>query len=458
MSQRSFVILSLLIDVLCIIGGTTLAFIIRFAGVPPAFNFNAFLVAAPFMVAAYLIAGWVYKLYTPSHIDTPWSIFRAVLLTTLTGALLTTFILYIGAEQTAAFARWTMLLSTVIIFGLMMLWRLIFLKFGSISWPVQRILILGTGDIALNLAQNLAKYHERHLSLVGFVVELNTTNGGTFESLKKYAPVQGSYMDLADIIDRTQATRLIVASPADSRETIETVALVGAKSIAIDIVPGIYEILFSSTDSIVGDIPLIHATDQQLSGYSGLPKRIFDLVLATLSLIIGAPIMLIAAIAIKLDDGGPITYQQERVGKDERLFNVVKFRTMELDAEKNTGPILAKDHDARITRVGRVLRNLRIDEMPQFLNVLIGQMSFIGPRPERPFFVEQFSREIEGYGERLQVLPGITGLAQINGGYATTPELKLKYDLMYVYHQSFLLDLQVIAETIRVVLTGRGAR
>ena len=458
MSQRTFVILSLIIDALCIIGGTALAFVIRFVGIPPAYNFNAFLYAAPFMVLAYFIAGWIYDLYNPTHIDTWWSITRATLLTTLTGALLTTFVLFFGGELTAPFARWTFLLGTGITFALLTLWRILFLRFGSITWPMQRILILGTGKMALKLAENFKKYHEKHLQLVGFVVALNSADGSYFDELSDFAPVQGSFMDLADIIKRTDATRLIVASPADSREIIETIALVDGNNIAIDIVPGVYEIMFASTDSIVGDIPLIHATDQQLSGYRGLPKRLFDLVVASILLIIASPIMLIASLAIKLDDGGPIFYRQERVGKDGQVFNVVKFRTMRLDAEKDTGPILAEDHDQRITRVGKVIRNFRIDEMPQFFNVLRGQMSLIGPRPERPYFVERFREEVKGYDERLQVLPGITGLAQINGGYATTPELKLKYDLMYIYHQSFLLDLQVIAETVKVVLTGRGAR
>jgi exopolysaccharide biosynthesis polyprenyl glycosylphosphotransferase len=349
------------------------------------------------------------------------------------------------------------LLSTIIIFLFLTLWRVLFIRFGSIAWPVQRILILGTGEMALTLARNLEKYREKHLNLVGFV-EMNGADNTLHKRLRRHAPVHGSYANLSKIITETSATRLIVASPARSREIIALIALAEGSNVTIDIVPDVYEILLASTGSIVGDIPLIHATGKQLSGYGLVPKKIFDLVLGIIFIILGSPIMLFAAIAIKLDDGGPVVYLQERVGKNGKIFNVVKFRTMQLDAEKSTGPVLAEDDDPRITAVGKALRRLRIDEMPQILNVLRGQMSFIGPRPERPFFVNRFREEIEGYNERQRVLPGITGLAQINGGYATTPQLKLKYDLMYVYHQSFLLDLQVIAETIKVVLTGRGAR
>ncbi len=128
------------------------------------------------------------------------------------------------------------------------------------------------------------------------------------------------------------------------------------------------------------------------------------------------------------------------------------------DAEKHSGAVLAEEDDPRVTRVGRFLRLTRIDELPQLLNIIKGEMSFIGPRPERPVFVEQFCAEIPGYRERFNVKPGVTGLAQVSGGYATTPERKLKYDLIYMYHQNLAMDAQIVAETLRVVLTGRGAR
>jgi exopolysaccharide biosynthesis polyprenyl glycosylphosphotransferase len=379
----------------------------------------------------------------------------------VTGALLTTLILFFGAARTAPFARWTLVISTLLIFVFLTLWRWLFLRFGSVSLPAQRILILGTGEMALNLANNFEKYGDRHLSIVGFVgmeeippLDIEAHNA----SLQQYAPLKSTYHQLPEIITDTQATRLIVATPSHARNIVETIALIAGSDVSIDVVPDVYEILFSQTDSIVGDIPLIHASGRHLSSYGRVPKRAFDLFLSLILAIITAPIMLLAALAIKLDDGGPVLYRQERVGKDGRIFNVLKFRTMRIDAEQESGPVLADEDDERITRVGRLIRTFRIDELPQVLNVVRGQMSFIGPRPERPFFVRQFSREIEGYDERLRVLPGITGLAQINGGYATTPQLKLKYDLMYVYHQSFLLDLQVMAETVKVVLTGRGAR
>ena len=168
--------------------------------------------------------------------------------------------------------------------------------------------------------------------------------------------------------------------------------------------------------------------------------------------------MLVASIAIVLTDGFPLTYSQERSGRALKPFRVLKLRTMVKDAEKYSGAVLAEENDPRITRVGRVLRQTRIDELPQLFNIIRGDMSFIGPRPERPVFVEQHCAQIPGYRERFNVKPGVTGLAQVSGGYATTPERKLKYDLIYMYHQNLAMDIQIVAETLRVVLTGRGAR
>ncbi|MDP2210818.1 MAG: exopolysaccharide biosynthesis polyprenyl glycosylphosphotransferase, partial [Candidatus Aquicultor sp.] len=187
-------------------------------------------------------------------------------------------------------------------------------------------------------------------------------------------------------------------------------------------------------------------------------KRFLDIVGAVAALAVALPVMFVAAIAVKLTSPGPIVYKQVRVGKREKPFDVYKFRTMVENAEAMSGPVFATEDDPRITPVGRFLRRYRIDEFAQLINILKGEMSFVGPRPERPFFVERFKQEISGYGERFKVKPGVTGLAQINGGYTTNPRNKLKYDLIYIYHQSLFLDLKIALETIKVLLTGRGAR
>jgi sugar transferase (PEP-CTERM system associated) len=190
-------------------------------------------------------------------------------------------------------------------------------------------------------------------------------------------------------------------------------------------------------------------------------RRVFDVALSFISLILLAPIMGLAAICIKLDSAGPVIFRQERVGKDGKIFVLYKFRSMHVDAEQFTGPVWASEDDPRVTRVGRVLRKIRLDETPQMVNVLIGHMSFIGPRPERPVFVNQLKEQIPFYVLRFAVKPGITGWAQVKYPYGSTVEdalEKLQYDLYYIKNMSIFLDLLILLRSIQVVLFGRGAR
>jgi sugar transferase (PEP-CTERM system associated) len=190
-------------------------------------------------------------------------------------------------------------------------------------------------------------------------------------------------------------------------------------------------------------------------------KRVFDIAFGSLLLVITAPIMLVTALLIKLDSRGPIFYRQERVGANHTTFMVSKFRSMRTDAEKDGKPRWATTQDDRVTRVGNIIRKLRIDELPQLLNVFKGEMSLVGPRPERPYFVEQLTREIPYFAVRHSVKPGVTGWAQVRYQYGATVEdsqEKLQYDLYYVKNHSLFLDLVVLFETVGVVLTGKGAR
>jgi exopolysaccharide biosynthesis polyprenyl glycosylphosphotransferase len=185
-------------------------------------------------------------------------------------------------------------------------------------------------------------------------------------------------------------------------------------------------------------------------------KRAADAALALALLVLLSPLMLVAALLVKLQDGGPVFFRQERVGERLRPFVIHKFRSMRPDAEAGTGPVLATADDPRVTPWGRFMRATRLDELPQLWNVLVGQMSFVGPRPERPEFVRGFLAELKCYGERFKVKPGLTGLAQVHGRYLSTAENKLRYDLAYVYHQSMWLDVVLVLQTLRVVLTRKG--
>jgi exopolysaccharide biosynthesis polyprenyl glycosylphosphotransferase len=186
-------------------------------------------------------------------------------------------------------------------------------------------------------------------------------------------------------------------------------------------------------------------------------KRTMDFILSLIAFIITAPIVLLFIILIKIDSPGPALFIQERVGLNGKAFRIYKLRTMRLNAEVN-GPQWASTDDPRITKLGKFLRKTRIDELPQFVNVLRGDMSLVGPRPERAFFLVKFNHEVPGFTKRLAVKPGLTGWAQVNGGYELAPKEKLELDIYYIEHQTILLDINIMFKTFKVVLTGEGAR
>jgi len=224
----------------------------------------------------------------------------------------------------------------------------------------------------------------------------------------------------------------------------------------------------SFRESLLGKLTVEHLPPSAIifsNGFRGVMvykgiKRGIDVLASLFGAVLFLPLYLFIALAIKLDSRGPVFYKQERVGQDGRLFSLIKFRSMTVDAEKD-GPVWAVVNDQRVTRVGRWIRKLRLDEIPQLINVLRGEMSLVGPRPERPFFVRKLEKKIPFYSHRHAVKPGITGWAQILYPYGATQEdaqEKLKYDLYYIKHLSPIMDLRIIAETAKIVLFGRGAR
>lgn len=186
-------------------------------------------------------------------------------------------------------------------------------------------------------------------------------------------------------------------------------------------------------------------------------KRLMDIFIASIGFLCAFPLIIVIGILIKLESKGSCFYNQIRVGKDGRLFRIYKLRSMHVDAEKG-GPQWAQENDPRVTKIGRYIRKTRIDEIPQLINIIKGDMSVVGPRPERPYFIEEFKKEIPEYIHRLTVKPGLTGWAQVNGGYELSPRDKLERDLYYIKNQSILLDIKIILKTIKVVLSGYGAR
>lgn len=273
----------------------------------------------------------------------------------------------------------------------------------------------------------------------------------------------GSYKDLEEIVEREGIDKIVVAL-SDRRGVLPVEVLLSCKLRGVNV-----EDAATFYEQVSGKIMLenlhpswlVFSEDFTISSLARGLKRLQDIVLAVLGGVLALPLALLVALLIRLDSRGPVLFRQERVGQDGEAFTLIKFRSMQVDAEADTGPIYAETDDPRITRVGRMIRRTRLDELPQLINVLKGDMSFVGPRPERRFFVEQFEKEIPYYTRRLSVKPGVTGWAQVKYPYGATAEdavEKLRLDLYYVKNMSSLFDLFIILQTVKIVLLGQGAR
>ena len=289
------------------------------------------------------------------------------------------------------------------------------------------------------------------LNIVGVLVDPGDT--GRTDRFHGYK-ILGSRDDLLHIVQTMQIDEVVISSEGTWQDRlVDQISRTDQIPARICIIPTCYEILIGKINHLqLYDIPLI-----EMIKHPNPPagKKLFDFVLALALFILTLPVFLLTAAVVKLTSHGPVFYKQVRLGKNRIPFIIYKFRTLVSGAESETGPVLTADDDQRVTRAGRLLRRCRLDELPQLINILRGEMSFVGPRPERPFFAGEYINRIPGYGERFKALPGLTGLAQVNGGYATTPENKLKYDLAYIYNQSLYLDIRLLFETLKVILTGK---
>ncbi len=330
--------------------------------------------------------------------------------------------------------------------------RMLYLKLRFTHYAGMKVVILGDGENA--------KFLFREIRSGGYPVIFEGYIGRSNWDL----PLRclGEASSLVDIVHKVDPDILVVA-PDGWRGTLPIEDLLRVKFTLCDVIdsPTFYEQVTGRI--LVEEIrpsSIIFTRGFQSSRFEDLIKRVFDLVFGLFGLVISFPIMLLTALAIRIDSPGPIFYLQKRVGRDGRDFNVIKFRSMRQDAEKD-GPKWASENDPRITRVGRIIRKLRMDELPQFINVIKNDMSFVGPRPERRYFVDQLEKAIPFYALRMHAKPGITGWAQINYPYGDTFEdakEKLKFELYYMKHRSMWLDLVIIFQTIKVAIKGRGSQ
>jgi exopolysaccharide biosynthesis polyprenyl glycosylphosphotransferase len=322
---------------------------------------------------------------------------------------------------------------------------------------LRNTVIVGWESKARELLNAVLHYPALGYRVVGFVA---VTDGVDVTSYRN-VPVLGSVANLPAIIGAHDVKDVLIAlDTTEHDKLLSVISSCNAHEVSLKIIPDLYDIISGQarTNQIYG-FPLIEIMPEIMQPWELAVKRTMDIVVSSLILVVGLPVWLLVALAVKLESRGPIFYTQERVGKDEKHFKIIKFRSMDAEAEKDSGPVWANKKDPRVTRVGKILRRTRLDEIPQFINVLDGNMSLIGPRPERPFFVEQLSKEIPLYRRRLKVRPGITGWAQVKHKYDESIDdvrKKVEYDLYYIENMSIRMDLKILLNTIAVVLLGKG--
>ncbi|HZU07352.1 MAG TPA: undecaprenyl-phosphate glucose phosphotransferase [Chloroflexota bacterium] len=321
------------------------------------------------------------------------------------------------------------------------------------GWDEARVLIIGSGHLGRVLYQRIRAAPELGYRVVGFLDDPPAASPDL--------PVLGSLADLPHVVRAYAVTEVLVALPSlSNQQLVELVGLCAREHVSVKIFPDVFQILANEvTTSELGGLPLVRIRDVALRGWNRALKRTVDIVLSALLLVLLSPLLLLLALLVKLTSpGGPVFYAQERLGLDGRPFQLLKFRSMRADAEAGTGPVMARPDDDRTTALGRILRRLSIDELPQLVNVLVGEMSLVGPRPERPHFVQQFARAIPRYADRHQEKAGMTGWAQVNGLRGQTSiEERTRYDLFYVEHWSLLFDIKILLKTLAAVVRGRNA-
>ncbi|MEP0002475.1 MULTISPECIES: TIGR03013 family XrtA/PEP-CTERM system glycosyltransferase [Marinobacter] len=370
-------------------------------------------------------------------------------------------VIYILGNDWLWYLGFTDLLTSASVFGFFLLGisRLVFFAMAGKDAFKRKVLVLGAGFRARQLLEDLTTpFNRKGFILTGFVSLPDEPVQVSQENLLQLPSTLHQYI-------LRHPVKEIVVAVDDRRKGLPMEDLLECKMLGVRIVDGASFYERESRKVALEMVThgwLVFSDGFKVSSVYGFGKRSLDILAATTLLLAGLPLMILTAIAIKIEDGlkAPIFYSQERVGLSGAVFRVHKFRSMITDAEKN-GAVWASQNDARVTKVGEIIRKIRVDELPQIFNVLNGTMAFVGPRPERPVFVEQLSETIPFYSERHRVKPGLTGWAQLCFAYADNEEdtrEKLRYDLYYIKNQSLLLDLLIIIQTVEVVLFKKGSR
>ncbi len=436
MSQRGSVnFLALVSNAAIACGGYYVGFYIRFRGQIQPVNLKAFTASIPYIAALAMFLSWFFQLNLSSRRrlgETVYNIALAVIFLNV-GSMSITYL-----NRQFAFPRSVFFLSAFVQCAGLVAWHLMTTSILRTRHKPKNTVVISSNGEGWRLANRLRLFRGDEYRIV------NTYN--TSSDFKVPEALENAEVVFVDFS----------VPPSIKREIVEYCLAEDKQAV---IVPGVYDIVLQNAQvSTIDDLPVFEVEALSLTPVQQAVKRLGDVLLSIVLLIVTAPLFLVISLAIKLTSLGPVFYRQKRVGLNNREFEIIKFRTMVDGAENMTGPVLATEDDPRVTKIGRLLRPTRLDELPQLLNILKGDMSFVGPRPERPHFVDKFSSEIPGYAYRLKVRPGLTGLAQVLGKYTTDPESKLRFDLYYIRNYSIILDIQIMLQTLRVILTPEAAR
>jgi len=454
---------SVLSDVLSVTAACIVAYILRFQvqvipvtkGLP---SLSIYLYLFPLALALWLLASAMSGLYSPqrknSYIDEIMTVARAGSLATLALVALSFFYRDYSFSRVVLVLFWSggILFCS---FSRALLIHSLRARFRS-GVGLESVLILGAGPLGQIVAQKLTELPQLGFRVIGFADDEapENTNGGDPPEML------GTLDEVSHIIGSNNITQVFIALPRKSHQKLETsLAALDRELVHVRVVPDILRFVFlkAGLESLDG-IPIINLAETPLSGWYGPVKRVADTVFALAGLIGLSPLFLVFSILIKLSSPGPVFYRQRRMSLDGRVFTMLKFRTMREDAEAETGPVWASKDDPRRTRVGALLRRASLDELPQLINILRGEMSFVGPRPERPVFVDQFRDKVPRYMLRHKVKCGLTGWAQVNGWRGNTSiEKRIEYDIFYIENWSLAFDLKIIWRTIWAGLLNKHA-
>jgi Undecaprenyl-phosphate glucose phosphotransferase len=429
--------------------------------------FSDFLVLAGIQMVATLVVFFFYKFYHRRHaallMDEVYRLFGGVTVATLITIAFVSFVL----RDTLQIQRLMLVLAWAVGLVTLTLGRIIYGRVQRVlqrrGIGAERVLIVGTGEVGRMILQKIQHTPGLGYRVVGFAdasygqAEGAAAPGGPAQVMG--LPVLGAVDELPKIIERQGIDEVIIGLPeATHQELVGIVSQCEREKVSIRVFPDVFQIMASEvTISDLGGLPLLTIRDVALRGWKLTLKRAVDMAFSGLFLLVVSPIMMLTALAIKLDSPGPVFFAQERMGLDAKPFKMLKFRSMRADAERN-GPGWTTKNDPRRTRVGTFIRKVSIDELPQFINVLMGDMSVVGPRAEQPAYVEQFRKSIPRYMERHREKAGITGWAQINGlrGDTSIAE-RTKYDLWYIENWSLWLDFKIILRTAFGAFTSKAA-